>query len=111
MASGIIGDMKADAYNCPIETEFMQTFDANARTITTTTQAGYPAIPDGFYGVFAGFNTNASTLLMVSVDANAASGDNLMITRNVSSSALIIKPCYFYNSLLPTALIDDERNL
>ena len=111
MASGIIGDLKADRYNCPIETYFTQSFSANTRTLTTATAAGYPAIPAGFYGVFAGFSTNGSTLLSQLFNPNASGSGNLMATRSVSGSALNDRPCYFHNSLLPTALINDERNL
>ena len=111
MASGIIGDLKADRYDCPIETDFTQTFAASARTLTTATAAGYPAIPAGFYGVFAGFSTNASFLLFQLFNPNASGSQNFMATRNMSTSQQSNRPCNFYNSLIPTDLIDDERNL
>ena len=111
MAAGLVGALKYTPYNSPIDTAYTKSFTASARTQTTATQAGYPAIPTGFIGVFAGFSTNNAALLAVAFDANASGSERLVSTRNVSSSALNDRPCDFYNSLLSSALIQDERNL
>lgn len=110
MATGIVDALKCTNYSGPISTAFTKSFSANTNTTVTATQASYPAIPDGYYGVLAGCYVDAASILFVTLNPNASGSGNLMNRRNVTS-AQNDKACYFRNSLLSSALIQDERNL
>ena len=111
MATGIVEDLKcSDFSNNPRTTEFTKSFTANAGVSTTATQASYPAIPAGYIGVFSGFSTVTSVLLMIAFDANASGSGQLLGTRNITS-AQNNKSCNFQNSLLSSDCVQDERNL
>lgn len=111
MATGIVKDLKLSDSTSPFLTSFTRSFSSGVRSLTTATQASYPAIPVGYYGVFTGFSTNNTNLLMNIFDANAAGSDTLLSTMNVRSSAVNNRQCNFYSLLIRTDLIQDERNL
>jgi hypothetical protein len=110
MASGIIGDLKADRYNCPVGNNFQKSFPASSQTKTTANDASYD-VPAGFYGVFAGYSVDSNYVQLQQLNANASGTGTLLYSRNAYTSARNDIQCYFNNSLVQNSMIDDERNL
>lgn len=111
MAAGKIETYRYTKADSPYTLNFTRSFAADSRVLTTATQAGYSGPPDGYYGVFAGFSTNSSQLLLNIFDPNATEGGTLLSTRNKSTSALNNRPCNFHASYIRNDMIQDERNL
>lgn len=107
MASGSMKGRRYTEYDSPVSTSFTKSFSANTLTETTAEQANY-SVPPGYIGVFAGFSTVTSYLLMARFDAAAVG--NILGTRNVSS-AQNNKSCNFRSVFLKSDLVQDERNL
>lgn len=110
MASGSVGNFKYSDYSSPITTEFTMSVSSGTRKSTTATDAGYPAIPAGYFAAFAGFSTNSSALVLSSFDPNASGSDTLLTNRNIGSS-LSNRPCDFHATYIPLDMIQDDRNL
>lgn len=111
MATGSVAAFKYSNYTSPFFTGFERSVSASSAKNTTATEAEYPEIPAGYYGVFAGFSTVTSVLLLDLFNPNASGSVNLLGTRNVSTSAQNNKWCNYHTSFLRNDLIQDEREL
>ena len=110
MASGSVGKFKYSDDSSPITVEFEDDYSAGARKNITATDVGYPAVPTGYYAAFAGFYSDASALVPIMFDPNAAGSDNLVAIRNIGS-ALSDRSCGLHAVYIPLDMIQDDRNL
>lgn len=98
----------------PVNCNYTKTFTKAARVLTTATDAGYSAVPLGYYAAFAGFgidpgNANVSISLL---NPNASGTANIMGNYNTNTSSNVSdRACMFSSTYIRSDLIDDQRDI